>query len=162
MLLDRGEDQKKWLRVGEYDSAFPFVVFSAKKAKQFGFQIPCGSKVRQFGYTGLSCDADFLEVLETVSESKVIGYEKSVTIRRCKKCGQNWGISAKFDSHHGFNALAKRLSSTMNEKSKIAFVSAREAKNQIYVMNADGTNQTRLTNSQGNDTSPAWSPYIRS
>ncbi len=45
---------------------------------------------------------------------------------------------------------------------RIIFASTRNGIENIYVMNADGTNQTRLTHSQGNDTSPAWSPYIRS
>ena len=30
----------------------------------------------------------------------------------------------------------------------------------IYVMNADGSGVTRLTNSSGHDSSPAWSPFL--
>jgi TolB protein len=42
---------------------------------------------------------------------------------------------------------------------KIAFVSNRDDENEeIYVMNADGTGQTRLTNDVAIDTSPRWSP----
>jgi Tol biopolymer transport system component len=41
---------------------------------------------------------------------------------------------------------------------RIAFVSTRDGDPEIYVMNADGTGITRLTNSLGNDVSPAWSP----
>jgi len=42
---------------------------------------------------------------------------------------------------------------------KIAFTSARDGiKYQIYVMNADGSGQTRLTNDSFSDTSPEWSP----
>ena len=41
---------------------------------------------------------------------------------------------------------------------KIAFVSERDNNTEIYVMNADGTAQTRLTNNAVADTSPAWSP----
>jgi Tol biopolymer transport system component len=41
---------------------------------------------------------------------------------------------------------------------KIAFVSCRHANTEIYVMNADGTGQTRLTNNTHEDESPAWSP----
>ncbi len=41
---------------------------------------------------------------------------------------------------------------------KIVFVSNRDGNNEIYSLNADGTNQTRLTNNSANDTSPRWSP----
>ena len=40
---------------------------------------------------------------------------------------------------------------------KIAFVSHRDGNPEIYVMNADGTNQTRLTNHPAEDTLPSWS-----
>ncbi len=40
----------------------------------------------------------------------------------------------------------------------IAFVSNRDGNSEIYVMNADGTGLTRLTNDPGSDVSPAWSP----
>jgi Tol biopolymer transport system component len=42
--------------------------------------------------------------------------------------------------------------------SKIAFVSDRDGNNEIYRMNADGTDQRRLTTNAGDDGSPAWSP----
>jgi len=41
---------------------------------------------------------------------------------------------------------------------RIAFVSDRDGNREIYVMNADGTGQTRLTNNPAWDGSPAWSP----
>ena len=42
--------------------------------------------------------------------------------------------------------------------STIAFVSASGGVNQIYLMNADGTNPRPLLNSQASDLEPAWSP----
>ena len=42
--------------------------------------------------------------------------------------------------------------------SRIAFVSDRDGNNEVYLMDADGSNQTRLTNDLGNDLYPAWSP----
>jgi Tol biopolymer transport system component len=42
--------------------------------------------------------------------------------------------------------------------SKIAFQSTRDGQPEIYVMNADGSGQTRLTNNPAWDTAPAWSP----
>ena len=42
--------------------------------------------------------------------------------------------------------------------SKIVFQSARDGQPEIYVMNADGSGQTRLTNNPAWDTAPSWSP----
>ncbi len=41
---------------------------------------------------------------------------------------------------------------------EIAFASNRDGNTEIYLMNANGTNQVRLTDSPGNDTSPAGAP----
>jgi Tol biopolymer transport system component len=41
---------------------------------------------------------------------------------------------------------------------KIVFSSIRDGDREIYVMNSDGTGQTRLTNHSGFDGSPTWSP----
>ena len=40
----------------------------------------------------------------------------------------------------------------------IVFNSAREGNDEIYVMRADGSDQTRLTFSAGNDYMPNWGP----
>jgi subtilisin family serine protease/Tol biopolymer transport system component len=42
--------------------------------------------------------------------------------------------------------------------SKIVFQSLRDGQSEIYVMNSDGSAQTRLTNNSAADTAPAWSP----
>jgi Tol biopolymer transport system component len=44
------------------------------------------------------------------------------------------------------------------ENGKIAFMSTRDGNWEIYVMNADGTNPTRLTNNDDLDQDPDWSP----
>src|SRR5258705_597860 len=41
---------------------------------------------------------------------------------------------------------------------RIIFVSTRDGNSEIYVMNADGTNQTRLTNNPADDQNPSMSP----
>lgn len=42
--------------------------------------------------------------------------------------------------------------------SRICFESWRDGNSEIYVMNADGTGQTRLTNNPAADTAPCWAP----
>jgi Tol biopolymer transport system component len=42
---------------------------------------------------------------------------------------------------------------------QIAFVSNRDGNDEIYVMDPDGSNQRRLTNTPGEDWHPAWSPH---
>ncbi|GAF96254.1 unnamed protein product, partial [marine sediment metagenome] len=42
--------------------------------------------------------------------------------------------------------------------SKIAFSSGHDGNLEIYVMDADGSNPTRLTNNPAEDKHPAWSP----
>jgi Tol biopolymer transport system component len=44
---------------------------------------------------------------------------------------------------------------------RIAFVSDRDGNREIYVMNADGSGQTRVTTSPANDMNPSWSPDRR-
>jgi Tol biopolymer transport system component len=41
---------------------------------------------------------------------------------------------------------------------RIVFVSTRDGNEEIYTMNSDGTNQTRITNNNALDTHPVWSP----
>src|SRR3954469_3700262 len=48
--------------------------------------------------------------------------------------------------------------STLHVNGKIAFDSNRDGNEEIYVMNPDGTGQTRLTNDPAGDFGPAWSP----
>jgi TolB protein len=50
---------------------------------------------------------------------------------------------------------------SVTPSSLIAFSSNRDGKDEIYVMNADGSNQTRLTNNPAFDFAPAWSPVWR-
>ncbi len=43
-------------------------------------------------------------------------------------------------------------------RSRIAFISGRDGNAEIYVMNSDGSQQTRLTNNPASDGSPTWQP----
>ncbi len=44
---------------------------------------------------------------------------------------------------------------------KIVFMSDRDGNYEIYVMNANGTNQTRLTNNRSKDLQPSWGGHRR-
>ena len=46
----------------------------------------------------------------------------------------------------------------LNRHSRIVFASYRGGNHEIYVMNADGSNQINLTNNPANDEYPSWSP----
>lgn len=50
------------------------------------------------------------------------------------------------------------ITPTINKGTKIAFQSTRDGNQQIYIMNEDGSGQTRLTRNTANDGYPAWSP----
>ncbi len=41
---------------------------------------------------------------------------------------------------------------------RIVFMSARDGNGEVYVMNADGSGQTRLTNTPEDEFAPAWQP----
>ncbi|MBI1924418.1 PD40 domain-containing protein [Candidatus Poribacteria bacterium] len=54
--------------------------------------------------------------------------------------------------------LLESVSQAQLTNTKIAFPSDRDGNFEIYVMNPDGTNPTRLTNNATDDRHPAWSP----
>ena len=62
-------------------------------------------------------------------------------------------LAAMLSNGTGVPASQAQLANT-----KIAFYSNRDGNNEVYVMNADGTNQTRLTTNAASDASPSWSP----
>jgi TolB protein len=43
---------------------------------------------------------------------------------------------------------------------KIAFVGYKSGNSEIYIINADGSEQRNLTNNPAYDGSPAWSPFL--
>jgi Tol biopolymer transport system component len=57
-----------------------------------------------------------------------------------------------------FTVLVIGCSSSLEKNGRIAFSSNRDGNTQIYVMDADGSNQTRLTSNSDIDWAPAWSP----
>ena len=65
-------------------------------------------------------------------------------------------LSPNAISTTGFDFMVAAM--PQSGSSKIAFASNRDGSLQIYVMNADGTGQTRLTSNGSNNDSPRWSP----
>ena len=55
-------------------------------------------------------------------------------------------------------APAVALAQSGGVQGRIAFTSNRDGNDEIYVMNADGTGVTRLTDNPASDQQPAWSP----
>ena len=55
-------------------------------------------------------------------------------------------------------ALSEAVSPLKVAAGKIAFVSDRDGNDEIYLMNADGSNAVNLTNHPANDRHPSWSP----
>jgi hypothetical protein len=51
---------------------------------------------------------------------------------------------------------------SLGNVNKIAFASDRDGNHEIYVMNADGSKQKRLTNNPARDRWPCWSPILLS
>ena len=54
--------------------------------------------------------------------------------------------------------MSARTVLASHHKAQIAFISTRDGNPEIYVMDADGNNQIRLTNHPEEDTAPSWSP----
>ena len=72
-------------------------------------------------------------------------------------------MQRRYSFGHFVLAIVLMLSLTflmvcVDAQARIAFGSDRDGNSEIYVMNADGTNQRRLTNHPKNDWSPSWSP----
>ena len=54
--------------------------------------------------------------------------------------------------------MSERTAIASHHKAQIAFTSTRDGNREIYVMDADGNNQIRLTNHPEKDMQPSWSP----
>lgn len=54
------------------------------------------------------------------------------------------------------------LEEKLYKQTKIAFPSYRDGNNEIYIMNADGSEQRNLTNNPAHDWIPSWSPFLPS
>ena len=69
-----------------------------------------------------------------------------------------WRVNASNSSISSSWSEVRKFSTPIFKVDKIAFSSWRDGNAEIYVMNADGSNQTRLTNSTAHEDAPKWSP----
>jgi len=77
-----------------------------------------------------------------------VDYLNSIWVSRAYSYGYQRLTNSTGDSHPRFSPNG----------TKVVFQSTRDGQPEIYVMNADGSGQTRLTNNPAWDTAPAWSP----
>src|SRR5262245_51291324 len=72
-------------------------------------------------------------------------------------CSDSESITRPSKIKNPINSSASLTSSSVLG-SKIAFTSDRDGNPETYVMNADGSDQRRLTSTGFNENGPAWSP----
>ena len=90
--------------------------------------------------------------------------EKSF-LNRVKKVVRNFCLTALIgvtilSGCYGYKRI-EEVAKPSPEQTKIAFVSDRDGNVEIYVMNADGSEQINLTNNPASDYSPSWSPFLK-
>src|SRR5216117_1720966 len=68
------------------------------------------------------------------------------------------GVTATSVSDNSKSVTARVAITAITAAGQIAFTSNRDGQNEIYVMNADGSGATRLTNNPAADGGPIWSP----
>ncbi|HKO95920.1 MAG TPA: S8 family serine peptidase [Pyrinomonadaceae bacterium] len=81
-------------------------------------------------------------------QSIVVDYLNSIWVSLAYSYGYQRLTNSTGDSRPRYSANG----------AKIVFQSTRDGQPEIYVMNSDGSGQTRLTNNPAWDTAPAWSP----
>lgn len=98
-------------------------------------------------------------------ESPWVEQEASID---CRKVGQDWQCDPNFSFKPtarffaSATATAQAIAAQVRDLGKIAFTSNRDnsvkTNDEIYVVNADGSNVRRVTNSETPKWSPSWSP----
>jgi len=73
------------------------------------------------------------------------------------KSSYYWRVNAANASGTSPWSASWKFNTPIFQLGKIVFTSYRDSNFEIYIMNADGSNQTRLTNNPANDNWPSWS-----
>ena len=98
------------------------------------------------------------EVIDKEHLKKRLLSYNALSIERTMIGNNGYDLISLFDVLYHKNIHNDEYPSWSPDGTKIAFASDRDGNYEIYVMNADGTHQTRLTNNAAYDMSPAWSP----
>ena len=101
---------------------------------------------------GLTCNANFPQPTPvTLTATPSVGWFFSGWGGDCAGSG---ACQVTMDQTHTVSATFTQGAGC----GKILFTTKRKANTDIYVMNGDGSNQTRLTTAAGSDIQPSWSP----
>ncbi len=117
----------------------------------------CGSRIEKMtaatgSYTTILNTTDYVSGIDWSPDGTLIAFARQFQLYKINADGT--GQVAIAPGSPGDNYAP----SWSPNQTKIAFVSTRDENEEIYVMNANGTGQTRLTDMVGSDTSPRWSP----
>ena len=119
--------------------------------------LPCGSRIEKLNsttgaYTTILTTEDFVSGADWSPDGTFIAFTRQFQIHVIRPDGT--GLAQVAPGSPGDN----HSPSWSPNAQKIAFVSSRDGNQEIYVMNADGTAQTRLTDNTSFEGSPRWSP----
>ena len=70
----------------------------------------------------------------------------------------NYTVRLTVQNTDGSSYMDSKVITVINNSGRIVFSSSRDGNDEIYIMNADGSNQTRLTNNSAQDDYPSLSP----
>ncbi|MBI1929652.1 PD40 domain-containing protein [Candidatus Poribacteria bacterium] len=101
--------------------------------------------------TSFNLTAGASQTVTVTFRPTVVGWERSTLTITHNATGSPGTVTA-----NGIGRVNPPIGSLAN--TKIAFASDRNGNWEIYTMNTDGTNQTRLTNNPAVDYTPSWSP----
>ena len=117
----------------------------------------CGSRIEKLNaatgsYTTIVNTTEFVSGPDWSPDGKLIAYAQQFQLYTVNSNGTSPAAIAPGSPGNNY------APSWSPNQTKIAFVSDRDGNEEIYVMNANGTGQVRLTDMVDSDTSPRWSP----
>ena len=136
--------------IGKNDGLFVDLAFDARQARL----LSADGGVQRGTWV-----ADFSQgTLYTYFDSRSNNDVRAVRVSNVRAVRAMSLEAAASDSGAATGKAKPRPVSARLRDSKIAFASARDGNSEIYVMNADGSGQLRLTHGAARNVHPAWSP----
>jgi len=93
----------------------------------------------------------------SLARDNIVDWTAAVPVSVLSNGSHNWFVRAWDNAGNYRDSTTRDIIIDVGE-GRIAFVSDRDGNDEIYAMNADGTNQTRLTSNTDPDEAPSWSP----